>query len=177
MLRKNPLFDDSYISGRWKELLRLFETFKSTYESKNEGSAILWIDEVALYQAVSSYFHDVARYKWWHFPDNPKEHRIDNTKKSAYMVYWLNKIRPIYVERPSDDPASLAASLSDDTSIIVNGQFALTVAYAYMNFIFSEEFAEQLLYILTYRSTDPNALILMFQMADSIKNGVEVVIT
>jgi len=117
MLRSNPLYDNAYIGGRWKELLRLFESFKSAYESKNGGSAVLGIDEVALYQAVTSYFHDVARYKWWHFPDDPKQHRIDDSKKSAYMVYWLNKLRPIYVERPSADPADLEASLNDDTSI------------------------------------------------------------
>jgi hypothetical protein len=177
MLRSNPLYDNAYSGGRWKELLRLFESFKSAYESKNGGSAVLGIDEVALYQAVTSYFHDVARYKWWHFPDDPKQHRIDDSKKSAYMVYWLNKLRPIYVERPSADPADLEASLNDDTSIIVNGQFALTVAYVYMNLMFSEELAEQLLYILTYRSTDPNALIFIFEMADAIRNKKDVIIT
>jgi hypothetical protein len=102
---------------------------------------------------------------------------LTTAKKSAYMVYWLNKLRPIYVERPSADPADLEASLNDDTSIIVNGQFALTAAYVYMNLMFSEELAEQLLYILTYRSTDPNALIFIFEMADAIRNKKDVIIT
>jgi len=46
-----------------------------------------------------------------------------------------------------------------------------------MNLMFSEELAEQLLYILTYRSTDPNALIFIFEMADAIRNKKDVIIT
>jgi hypothetical protein len=175
MLRSNPLFDDAYIAGRWKELLRLFALFKSQYETKNPG-VVLGIDEVALYQTVVSYFHDIARYKWWHFPSDPKNHLVDATKKSAYMVYWLNKIRPIYVERPPD-PIALATLLNDDSSIIVNGQFAITVANVYMNFIFVDEINEQLLYILTYRSTDPNALILLFQIVEILIKGDDIIIT
>jgi hypothetical protein len=175
-MRSNPLFNDAYIAGRWEELLRLFELFKPVYEQENGGSVTLFIDEVSLYQAVVSYFHDISRYKWWHFPENPAAHRVDDTKKSAYMVYWLNKLRPIYVERTAEDPSALATSLANDTSIIVNSLFSLTVSYSYLEFVFSDEIAEQLLYVLTYRSTDHNALIFIFEMVIHIRDGKEVIL-
>jgi len=71
---------------------------------------------------------------------------------------------------------TLATTLEDDTSLIVNGQFALTVAFSYLKLALSEPVTQQLLYILTYRSTDPNALIFVFEMANFIKNGNGVVI-
>lgn len=175
MLRKNPFYDDAYVCGRWIELLRLFESFKTEYELENGGAITLGIDEIALYQAVVSYFHDVARYKWWHFTDDPENHRVDDTKKSAYMVYWLNKIRPLYVDRSGIDPTTLAATLDDDTSIIANALFALTVAYGYLDLVFADDIAEQFLYILTYRSTEPNPLIFVFQIAENIRDGKPVI--
>src|SRR5690242_521010 len=73
-----------------------------------------------------------------------------------------NKIRPIHVERTVADAGTLAAALENDTSLMVNAQFALNVAFSYLGLSLTEELIEQFLYILTYRSTDPNALIFIF---------------
>jgi hypothetical protein len=176
MLRANPMFPESYIRDRWKELLRLFDTFKPAYERKNGSSIILSIDEVALYQAVASYFHDVARYKFWHFPKEPEKHRVDESKKSAFMVHWLNRIRPIHVDRPTTDPAALAAALANDTSLMVNAQFALVVAFSYLNIVLAPNVLDEFLYILTYRATDSNALIMIFKMVDEVRHGRSIII-
>jgi hypothetical protein len=90
------------------------------------------------------------------------------------MVHWLNRIRPIHVERPpttGDDAKALATALENDTSLMVNAQFALVVAFNYLKTVLSQPIIDEFLYILTYRSTDPNALILIFKMIDETTQG------
>lgn len=175
MLRHNPLFSDEYIQARWHELVRAFFIFKPKYEELNEATIELEINPDILAQVVASYFHDVARYKIWHFSENPSENRIDDTKKSAYMFYWLNKLRPISTSRVGSgtDRESLLGSWKEvkdrDTSLIVNTQFALSIAMGYLRLGVADKMVQDLLYVSTYRTIDPNVLMVFFETLSRVK--------
>src|SRR5579872_4862889 len=95
-----PYYTDEQIADRCAELSSLFDDIKGYYK-RRLPSVKVELDEARLFQAVTAYFHDVARHKWWHYrrePD-PAAERLNGSKKAAFLSYWLNKVAPGYVVR------------------------------------------------------------------------------
>lgn len=165
---------------RWIELIKLYNIFQEDYEREHKHIISLGIDKVCLYQVVTSYYHDVARYKHWHFGPKASQSKIDDAKKSAFIVYWLNKLRPVVIHRVVDDlaprltPAAeteLRRSLADDGSLTANAAFALYVSNMWMRFQFTDPMAREVLYLLNFRNADTGVLLTLFRMIDDIKKG------
>jgi len=165
-VQSNPLFSEDYIFQRWNELVTLFEVFRETYREQAKPEYDFGIDPVCLYQITTSYFHDVARYKLLHFGLDAAHHRIDDCKRSAYITYWLTRLRPIYIIRPARFGGIGKGGLdfTQDSSLLVNIDFALCVAFSYLEFGFSDQVNFELQYLFSYRLYDPNTLIVMFDI-------------
>ena len=176
MTRENPYYDDSHIFKRWSMLLDTFEKFKVVYEKHPAVKNPIAIDARLLLQAVISYYHDVARFKWWHFKwwnkENQKRQKIDENKMFAFTLFWLMKTRPIYIPSDLDDTlraySSDKSSFDSDPTLLANAHFALIASFNFLPFSLRGKALQELLYHVTYRSPNPYDLIVYADVLSSM---------
>lgn len=123
------------------------------------GQPELAVNPNGFFLAVKSAYDDIYRYREYHLPDAS---RSNSVKRAAYLCKWLCKMRPIeYQVAPKD--------ITDINGLMVNADFALFLARSHMvsetgtHFRFSDQYQFELLYDLTYRSLDDDALLHIFQ--------------
>jgi hypothetical protein len=164
----NPYYSDDDIEDRFALILDMFDEFVKVYSAQPGISWKIDIDPYAVYQAVTSYFHDVARYQWWHFKwwdqANVNGQLLDDQKQFAFTLYWLMKCRPVFI---SDDAATVTARLmgsqstfDNDPALLANAQFALVASQSFLTFRIRDKLLEELMYHVTYRSPNPSDLML-----------------
>ena len=165
-----PFVSDDAVRERFVELGTMFEIFRAGVLETH--SVDIEIDSAKLYLVVTSYFIDIARYKWWHFPDNPEDALLDETKKAAYLAYWLNKIGPISTRRPVGSPPILEASgLPADPSVMATPFFTIFVISMFLDFALSDDLTSKLLYHMLWREESAKSYILLFEMLSAAKKG------
>lgn len=170
MAHNIPFVSDDAVRERYIELGQVFDIFRTrlleTYAVDIE------IDSAKLYLVVTSYFIDIARYKWWHFPDKPEEARLDETKKAAYLAYWLNKIAPVSTRRiPGTAPLLDDKGLPTDPSVMATPFFTIFVVSTYLDFALSDDLMGKLLYHMLWREESAKSYILLFDMLNAAKKG------
>jgi hypothetical protein len=162
-----PYFSDESIAKRCDELCELFDDIKGYY-GRALPSVEISLDESRLFLAVTAYFHDVARHKWWHYRDtaDPSLARINAGKKAALMCYWLNKIAPAYVvrTRPSDPDIDPLTGLPVDISLLLNAHYALHTASIYLGHRLTTPVLSALLYQRHWRDPSPKTNLLLFEL-------------
>lgn len=161
-----PFYTDAQIGERCAELLGIFDDLKFSYKKKLTTIDIS-IDEDRLFLAVTAYFHDVARYKWWHYrTEDPVQARLNDSKKAGYLCYWINKIAPAYVLRgsPASTEIDPVSKLPIDVSLLLNAHYAATVATMYFGYQLKDDVMERLVYELQWRDTSAKSCLLIFEI-------------
>ena len=124
------------------------------------------INANALFLAIKSAYDDIYRYKHYHL-DHGEEQRSNGVKRAAYLCKWIRKFKPIeYSDHATVD------SIHDISGLLVNADFSQFIARAHIaadkgghHFQFSNRYLRELLYDLTYRELNGDALLHIFQNA------------
>lgn len=162
-----PYFTTAQVATRCAELMTFFDEVKETYAQIPGVEPHL--DEDRLYLAVVAYFHDVARYKWWHYRGaNPAKQRLHDSKKAGLICYWLTKIAPAYVHRelPASQVIDPASQLPEDPSLMLNAHFALHVATLWLGHELSRKVQVRLMYELLWRDISAKSCLTLFELLD-----------
>ncbi len=171
-----PHFSDDYVEDRWVELCQVFYDFRDSYQRQIPDVEIC-LDDSKLFLATVAYFHDVSRYKWWHYRNadgGPEVALLHATKQAAFLSYWINRIGPVYVLRKAPSRAVAGdGGYPSDPSLICNVHFALFVALLYLDYSFSPKLLSKLIYQLLWREGSPRAYILLFETLQEIRDGEE----
>lgn len=173
-----PFYDDDVIAARCAELSALFDDVKAYY-AKALPDVELHLDETRLLIGVTAYFHDIARYKWWHYRNtDPVAARLNGSKKAAYLCYWINKIGPGSVTKRTTPSAEVdaATGLPVDISLLLNAHFALHVAMMYLEHRLTTPVLTSMLYQLQWRNEDSKSLLLLFDLFDMAIRGDQLVL-
>jgi hypothetical protein len=167
-----PFTREDTVRSRFVELGQQFEIFQNELQRLGYETDIE-VDPSKLYLVVTSYFIDIARYKWWHFPDDPESALLDETKKAAYFAYWLNKIAPVSTRRAAGSPAPILDlnGLPSDISVMATQLFTIFVISTYLNFALSDDLMAKLLYHMLWRDETAKGYLLLFEMLTAAKGG------
>ena len=138
------------------------ETLKSLYDlliARYDKGVLqsVYLNEVLLYAAVSSYYDDIYRFK-----DFSCSKWADNHKQAGYMIKWISRFRPIQIR--SNDV------LVDQTVLTINSVYALFVGFSFLDKAISESitprYYNHLIYCLTYRNISGKQLASLFYVLE-----------
>lgn len=128
------------ISLRVNTLKKLYSDLMERYDQQIRSA--VYLNDVILYAAVSSYYDDIYRFK-----DFSCSKWADNHKQAGYMIKWLSKFRPVQIKQ--------GAEISK-TIFTLNSIYALFVGFSFLdreiaNSI-SPHFYNHLVYLTLYRN-------------------------
>jgi hypothetical protein len=129
------------------------------------------VDHAILYQAAKSYRNDIERFKAFHLAEEAL--RADATKKAAFTLYWIARLRPIRV-RPKvgyADPKAVLVAAGKDPSSVANVGYAFAMIWPYLGYRLSPLLQSHLIYLLTYRTLTGEALLSFFNILDTIRTS------
>ena len=111
-----------------KEFEKIKKRFVSLKKYYHDAFEVCWSDSIfmnssLLFNSVVSYFIDLKRTKNFHPISN-----ADNHKKAAYMIYWLNKIKPLQLNNTTGRNENSKVSY-----IVSNEIFALSAGILLLN--------------------------------------------
>jgi hypothetical protein len=118
--------------------------------------------------ATSSAYQDIARYKDYHQKD-PWNDNLDCVKRSAFLLKWVLKIKPIQIIGDNGIDADISQFGIDDLETI-NEMFALYLFELHLSdeigtdIALSEQKMAELSYDLLYREISVDGWIAIFQM-------------
>lgn len=131
-------------------------------------STNVYLNDAALFVAIKSAYDDVERYKIYH-QESPEIQKANAVKRVAYLTKWVMKMRPLQSPNGSD--------ITDITPLLVNASFCLAVARAHISAELSKEFVltlqkeYEIIYDLTFRELNGDALLSMYQNFYDIARG------
>lgn len=158
-------FPSEVIKQRFVDHLAVAEEFCSNFEE--DFNVTLTINKRRLYLAIVSTYKDIERYKNFHLID-PHKDKSDSVKRSAYLIKWICRFKPISIVSSEDDLADLEKQELDYPSL-VNEFLAIHIAQMHLSvgskrdFLLSDERQYDLVYDLLYRYINEDALIYLFQ--------------
>lgn len=172
-----------------KRIRNRFRIYKAVYAAL-EGEVqrtlpgySLELDEIAVAEAIRSYFLDVIRYKEYHFnPErtgekpsdiNPlsikwivaihKKKRINSNKVAALSVKWLLMYKPISVRRNFSE---MTSDKENYLTTHINEFFALSVGLYALDLSIQDldsEIVREIVYNLRFRDYDEGAYFMIFK--------------
>ena len=159
------LVPDDILKDRFSEHYSFARIFLEKWHARSAGPAMV-INENALFLSVKSAYDDIYRYKFYHLPDSDAQ-RSNGVKRAAYLCKWICKFKPIeYAD------CARADSLNDIAGLLVNADFSQWLARTHIaadsdarHFEFSDRYLFELLYDLTFRELNGDALLHIFQNA------------
>lgn len=116
------------------------------------------LNEEVLVMCVNSYFKDIKRKKAFHGIKFADAH-----KRASYMMKWIMKFRPVQILKSSTKRV-----------LMVNEFFATAHALKMLNVspkTMPETMREHLLYMLRFRTFDPNAVAMSFFLLQKLQSG------
>jgi len=136
---------------RFDSIINLYNKFIINSKNKSLQDVVV-LDKKLLSIAIKSYYDDIYRYKLYAQSD-----AINLEKKSAYLIKWFSKIRPLQI-KPNID-----SNLITSTVLYANSSFALFIGFTFLyentdiniNAVISPEFYKELLYTTQYREICP----------------------
>jgi len=132
--------------NRLRTLKELFKLFREV-EYQDEAQNIELSDELLLV-AIQSYYDDIYRFKTYSHSEF-----ANTSKKSAFMIKWLSKIKPIQIKPNAEFTKKLC---------YVNSSFALYVGFAMINVkiedFITPDFYKELMYNTYFRDVCPKQL-------------------
>ena len=147
------------IEQRVETLKKMYSLLIEKYD-KNILQSV-YLNDVLLYAAVSSYYDDIYRFK-----DYSCSKWADNHKQAGYIIKWISKFRPIQIRSKS--------VLVDRTVLTINAVYALFVGFSFLNRNVSESitphYYNHLIYLLTYRNLSGKQLASMFYILECAVN-------
>ncbi len=180
---KEFYFTEAEIRQRFQDIYYACRRFVETRDCA-PGISIDF-DPAVLYLVTVSTYHDVARFKNYHFA-NPWKQKSDAIKRAAYFTRWFVHLRPIYTIRGKRakkfDP-------KDDT-IILNEAFAIGWSLANIagdlknigklpnttKFNIHSDTWQNLVYDLKFRDLPATALINTYQLLFDVASGKKVIL-
>ena len=133
---------------------------------KADENVTFEIDLRRLYLAIGSAYQDIARYKVYH-QANAENKKLDSNKRSAFLVKWIVKFKPIMPRLKDGDGVGYEDTTLDAYQAI-NEEYAITVAEIHLSeekdfdFAFTEFEKSSMAYDLLYRDISTDALITYF---------------
>lgn len=156
---------EDVFKDRYSEHYAHANLFLEAWQNAKLGPEMV-INENALFLTVKSAYDDIYRYKMYHL-DDEKDQRSNGVKRAAFLCKWINKFKPIeYADHARAD------SLHDISGLLVNADFSHWIARIHIaadrggsHFQFSNRYLFELLYDLTFRELNGDALLHIFQNA------------
>lgn len=147
------------IELRVNTLKKLYASLMLKY-NQDVRSAV-YLNEVLLYAAVSSYYDDIYRFK-----DFSCSKWADNHKQAGYTVKWIAKFRPIQI-LPGKDISK--------TIFTINSIFALFAGFSFLDTkvadSISQHFYNHLVYLTLYRNLSGKHLASEFYVLECAVNN------
>lgn len=144
---------------REEYLLRLYRVLDDLGKELTAKWEDLVLNEGILLNCVESCLYDMERMRNFHGIRFEDDH-----KQAAFVVYWLNKLRPLQIKPPNIERRSLLLS---------NEHFALCAGLRFLKIDASEisnNLWRNFLYTLHYRTAEPMVLAtLMYTTQKAIK--------
>lgn len=170
-------FDPEVYQQRFLDHWFLFDKFIDDFTTRFPGQFDL--NARRFYLVIVSAYKDIERYKNFHL-EAPSRAYSDEIKRSAYLVKWICKIKPILPVIPEEadrydhtngDPAVVEYYGNDefDQSELVNEFFAVFIAFVHLSekigrdFLPDEDKEYDIVYDLVYRRIDEDGLMILFQ--------------
>lgn len=159
------LVPDDVLKARYSETYAHAKLFLEAWHQRGFGPGMV-TNENALFLTVKSAYDDIYRYKFYHL-DEDKGQRSNGVKRAAFLCKWICKFKPIeYTDHTKTD------NLHDISGLLVNADFSQWIARAHIaadkggsHFQFSNRYLFELLYDLTFRELNGDALLHIFQNA------------
>lgn len=159
------LVPDDVLQDRFSEHYAFAKMFLEEWHKRGIGPKMV-INENSLFLSVKSAYDDIYRYKMYHLDDSGIK-RSNGVKRAAYLCKWICKCKPIEYASYDKD-----VSLHDISGLLVNADFAQWLARVHISadsdkrhFQFSNRYLFELLYDLTFREINGDALLHIFQNA------------
>ncbi len=159
-------FTREEIHERYVTIGVLASQFVDALATRTGIDNFIWLNERKLFLALQSALQDVARYKAYH-QERPLEQKSDAIKRSAFMIKWLMRFKPVELGSKSDDRIE---DSNIDTLILANAMFALTTAEANLSadagaeFEYTPEKKYDLAYDLVYRDIGADGWMAILQL-------------
>lgn len=137
------------ILKRKHQLEYIFERMKRR-SIRSDLAEHLYLNDIVLYNAIVSYFHDVDRHKEFH-----GSVLVDEVKQAAYLIKWIAKLRPIYFDVKLLNPSY--------NVLYANEIFAIRSGFSYLGVkptTLPTKVHKEAHYTLRYRSVDERYLML-----------------
>lgn len=160
------LVPEDVLQQRFSEHYSFAKVFLQQWHKVDSRPEMI-INENSLFLAVKSAYDDVFRYKKYHQEDGQ---RSNGVKRAAYLCKWICKFKPIEYADPakSDD-------LHEISGLLVNADFSQWLARSHIaadsdhrHFQFSNRYLFELLYDLTFRELNGDALLHIFQNVHTV---------
>lgn len=149
----------SQIELRVNTLKKLYDSLMQKYDQKTKSA--VYLNEVLLYAAVSSYYDDIYRFK-----DFSCSKWADNHKQAGYTIKWIAKFRPIQI---------LPGVEVNKSIFIINSVFALFVGFSFLDTkvadSISKHFYDHLIYLTLYRNLSGKHLASEFYILECAVNN------
>jgi hypothetical protein len=145
-----------------EERAKVNQAYASIRACFNIYTRALGIENVAMQPGLAvcvaaSWILDENRHISFH-PCN----ELKRYKRAAYFTYWFTWIKPIQIISKELVPSTYQA--------LVNERFALFMAYRILSIdregVVPKEFSEEMLYVLRYRNSTPEALFTTMQLLE-----------
>lgn len=159
------LVPEDVLNARFSEHYSFVKAFLEEWHKRGFGPQMV-VNENALFLTVKSAYDDIYRYKLYHLDEEGRQ-RANGVKRAAYLCKWICKFKPIeYADHSKVD------SLHDISGLLVNADFSQWIARVHIaadkgghHFQFSNRYLFELLYDLTFRELNSDALLHIFQNA------------
>ena len=162
------LVPDDILQDRFAEHYSFAKMFLEQWHKAECGPEMV-INENSMFLAVKSAYDDIYRYKMYHL-DADGQQRSNGVKRAAYLCKWICKFKPIeYADHAKAD------SPDNISGLLVNADFSQWLARTHISadsdkrhFKFSNSYLFELLYDLSFREINGDALLHIFQNAHTM---------
>lgn len=156
---------EDVLEARFNEHYAFATIFLEEWHKRDFGPEMT-LNENALFLTIKSAYDDIYRYKSYHLPEDGSQ-RSNGVKRAAYLCKWICKFKPIeYADNAQK------VNLSDISGLLVNADFSQWLARVHISadsdkrhFQFTNQYLYELLYDLTFRELNGDALLHIFQNA------------
>ena len=183
-------FFDERVKLRYKVLSNNAISWINTLYDHTENEVKLSYNPTLVYLVAQSALIDIDRYKEHHLSNEsgsgepgstqPIDKLSDEVKRAAYFLKWIRKLQPIHLD---EDPRVSSTNINEKSmryATLSNIGFGISFALNSLSdspnapqiIRPSVTFYEELLYILTYRELQGDALLIIMHMLRNLSTGI-----
>ena len=174
-----PRYTKEEVIRRFIYLANLIEYYLSYFKGVKPNWHFHY-DPLVLLNVAQSALDDIWRFKAYHLGSKYK--RSDAIKRAAYFTKWIIRFRPIYFKRIISEINPADAIDNEDTSLLINEQFALFISLNTISTSVGVKmieldpyFTTRFLYDLHYRYITADALLNIYEIVKEAVSGKTIV--